>query len=507
MQTSPVAEGGASEGNLAPIHVYNTLSRDIEPLQMQVPGHVGIYVCGMTVYDYCHIGHARAMMAFDVVARHLRHRGYKVRFVRNHTDVDDKIITRARENGETPLELSARFIQALEEDLAGIGIRAPDFAPKVSDHIGDIVTLIGEIVAKGHGYRAETGDVYFSVLSDPNYGKLSGKKLDDLRAGERVAIDSAKRHPGDFALWKAWGGDDAEPHWSSPWGEGRPGWHIECSAMARHYLGDTFDIHGGGIDLVFPHHENEIAQSECGTGHPYATHWMHNGHLTLDNEKMSKSLGNIKRIRDILREVPGEALRLLYLESHYRSPLPYNSERLGSALVALDRLYCAKEVAFSAAGDADPKAMGEPGLDAADIGRVFEQRFHAAMDNDFNTAEAMGIVFDLVRAVNRLGNDRSTRAKGGAILAPARAAFALMAEVLGIGTMAPQEFFDEVKTKRLLAQGRSVEEIEAKIAARGAARTAKNWAEADRLRVELDADNIVVMDSPAGSTWRMRVGD
>ena len=497
---------------LPAISVYNTLSRSIEPLQTKVAGEVGIYVCGMTVYDYCHIGHARAMMAFDVVVRHLRHRGYAVRFVRNHTDVDDKIILRAKERGIPPLELSSMFIRALEEDLSGLGIAAPDFTPKVSDHIGDIVTLIGEIVSKGHAYRAENGDVYFAVESDPDYGKLSGKRIDDQRAGERVAVDASKRHPGDFALWKAWTGEDAEPHWPSPWGEGRPGWHIECSAMARHYLGETFDVHGGGIDLIFPHHENEIAQSECGTGKPYASYWMHNGHLTLQDDsgesvKMSKSLGNIMRIRDILAEVPGEALRLMFVESHYRSPLPYSSDRLTSALVALDRLYCAKETAFGSTGDAAPQAMGEPGLEAYETATAFPERFYGAMDNDFNTAEAMGHVFDLVRSVNRLGNDRGARTKAGAILAPARRAFDLIAAVLGIGSMSPTDFFDEVKTKRLLAQGRSVDEIEAKIVARGAARAAKDWAEADRLRAELDADNIVVMDGPAGSTWRMRVGE
>ncbi len=502
-----MAEVAKDAGELPAISLYNSLSRSIEPLRTQVPGEVGVYVCGMTVYDYCHIGHARAMMAFDLVVRHLRHRGYRVRFVRNHTDVDDKIIVRAKERGIAPLDLSSMFIGALEEDLAGLGLRAPDHTPKVSDHIGDIVDLIGKLVAREHAYRAENGDVYFAVESDPEYGKLSGKKLDDQRAGERVAVDAAKHHPADFALWKAWTGEPTEPHWPSPWGEGRPGWHIECSAMAKAYLGETFDVHGGGIDLVFPHHENEIAQSECATGKPYATYWMHNGHLTLDNEKMSKSLGNIMRIRDILAEVPGEALRLMFVESHYRSPLPYSSDRLTSALVALDRLYCAKETAFGSTGEANPKTMGEPGLEAMEVATAFPGRFYAAMDNDFNTAEAMGHVFDLVRAVNRLGNDRGARSKAGAILAPARAAFALIADVLGIGTMSPQGFFDEVKTKRLLAQGRSVGEIDAKIEARGAARSAKDWAAADRIRAELDADNIVVMDSPTGSTWRMRVGE
>jgi cysteinyl-tRNA synthetase len=324
-----------------------------------------------------------------------------------------------------------------------------------------------------------------------------------------VAVESAKRHPGDFALWKAWTGDASEPAWDSPWGKGRPGWHIECSAMSRHYLGDTFDIHGGGIDLVFPHHENEIAQSECATGHgPYARYWMHNGHLTLDKEKMSKSLGNIVRIRDILEQVPAEALRLLYAGTHYRSPLPYSTEGLIAALASLDRIYTAKETAAEVAAkgaDVPVAQLGEVGREVLELATAFPARFDAAMDEDFNTAGAVGHLFELVRAVNRFGNDKKLRAKGAAVMKPALAAFALAGDVLGIGAMAPQAFFDEVKTKRLAAAGKSTAEVEARIAARAAARAAKDWAEADRLRAELDAEGIVVMDGVEGSTWRMRV--
>ncbi len=491
------------------IRLYNTLRRTIEPLETREPGKVGLYVCGMTVYDYCHIGHARAMMAFDFVVRHLRHRGYTVDFVRNHTDVDDKIIARAKEKGVDPLALSTFFVDALEEDLGALGLVKPTVTPKVSDHIPDILDLIGKLVDGGHAYRAENGDVYFAVESFPAYGKLSGKKLEDLRAGERVAVETAKRHPGDFALWKAATGDPAEPTWDSPWGKGRPGWHIECSAMSRHYLGDTFDVHGGGIDLVFPHHENEIAQSECGTGHgPYARYWMHNGHLTLDKEKMSKSLGNIVRIRDILREVPAEALRLLYAGTQYRSPLPYSTEGLIAALASLDRLYTAKETALEvvAKGSAAPiDQLGDAGREVHALATAFPARFDAAMDEDFNTAEAIGHLFELVRAVNRFGNDKKARAKGALALQPAVAAFALAGDVLGIGAMDPQAFFDEVKQKRLAAAGKSIDEVEARIAARAAARANKDWAEADRLRAELDAEGILVMDGAAGSTWRMRV--
>jgi cysteinyl-tRNA synthetase len=493
----------------ASIRLYNTLSRSTEALQPREAGKVGLYVCGMTVYDYCHIGHARAMLSFDFVARHLRHRGFDVTLVRNHTDVDDKIIVRAKEQGVDPLVLSATFIHALEEDLGALGLLPPTHTPKVSDHIPDILDLIGRLVDRGHAYQADNGDVYFAVDSFPAYGNLSGKKLEDLRAGERVAVESAKRHPGDFALWKAASGDPAEPGWDSPWGRGRPGWHIECSAMSRHYLGDTFDIHGGGIDLVFPHHENEIAQSECGTGHgPYARYWMHNGHLTLDKEKMSKSLGNIVRIRDILREVPAEALRLLYAGTHYRSPLPYSNEGLVATLASLDRLYTAKETVLEVVGRGSTTPVAQLGDTAKEVHALatgFRARFDAAMDDDFNTAGAVGHLFDLVRAINRFGNDKKARTKGTLALAPALDAFALVGEVLGVGAMDPGAFFDEVKTKRLAATGRSLEQVEARIAARAAARAAKDWAAADALRAALDADGILVMDGVDGSTWRMRV--
>ena len=492
----------------APLSLYSTISRSLEPLVTIEPSHVRMYVCGMTVYDYCHIGHARAMLTFDVVVRHLRHRDWKVTFVRNHTDVDDKIIKRAAEEGVDALALAQRYIDALDEDMAGLGLIKPDHEPRVSGHIDDIVALIASLVDRSHAYKAENGDVYFAVESFPTYGKLSGQKLDDQRAGERVAVESAKRHPGDFALWKAWTGEASEPKWESPWGPGRPGWHIECSAMSRYHLGEQFDIHGGGIDLVFPHHENEIAQSECGTGHaPYARYWMHNGHLTLDKEKMSKSLGNVVRIRDILREIPGEALRLLYLETHYRSPLPYSTERLANTLSALDRLYTAKETAEGAAQAEEilPKFLGTEAQEALALANAFTANFDGAMDDDFNTAQAIAHLMELVRAVNRFGNDKKQRAKGKLVGEAALAAFALAAEVLGIGALAPTAFFDEVKEKRLRAQGRSVAEIDARIDDRAAARAAKDWAAADAIRIELDAQGIVLMDTPGGSTWRMRI--
>ncbi|HJN73791.1 MAG TPA: cysteine--tRNA ligase, partial [Myxococcota bacterium] len=318
------------------MQVYNSLGRTLQTFEPAEPGRVRMYVCGMTVYDLCHIGHARAMISFDMVFRYLKWKGFEVTYVRNHTDVDDKIIERAAERGEDPLELSARYIRLLDEDLCALGLHEPTEQPKVSDNIDAIIALAEQLIARGHAYHSG-GDVYFAVETFADYGKLSNMKLEDLEAGKRVAVGDRKRNPADFALWKA--ARDGEIAWDSPWGQGRPGWHIECSVMSMKHLGERFDIHGGGIDLIFPHHENEIAQSECGTGHaPFATYWLHNGHLNIevsaggDCEKMSKSLGNVINIRDILEEVPAEALKLLYLGSHYRSPLPYSAARLAEAM-------------------------------------------------------------------------------------------------------------------------------------------------------------------------------
>jgi cysteinyl-tRNA synthetase len=497
---------------MSEIRLYNTLTRSVETLQTATPGKVGMYVCGMTVYDYCHIGHARAMISFDLIFRWLRERGYEVNYVRNHTDVDDKIIRRALEIGEDPLALSERFIGALDDDLDRLGILQPTHAPKVSQTIDGIVEMIATLIEKGHAY-ALGADVYYAVESFADYGKLSGKRLADLRAGERVEVDTTKRHPGDFALWK--GAKPSEPAWDAPWGAGRPGWHIECSAMARHYLGDTFEIHGGGIDLVFPHHENEIAQSEGATGHaPLARYWLHNGHLTLESGKMSKSLGNVMRIRDILDQVPAEALRMLYMGSHYRSPLPYAEERLIEALGALDRLYLAKETleAMAASATDEPVErvvadLGAPAQDLAAAAAGFDERFAAAMDDDFNSARALALLYELARAANRFGNNPKWRKRGGSMARQALAAYALSARVLGIGGMQPDAWFNEVKTKRLAASGNDATAIEARIQARADARAGRDWAASDRLRDELAALGVVLMDGPTGTTWRMGFPD
>ena len=499
------------------LHVHNSLTRTLEAFSPEEPGHVRMYVCGMTVYDYCHIGHARAMLTFDVVYRHLLHSGFEVTYVRNHTDVDDKIIARAAELGEHPLALSERFIGALDQDLESLGLLVPTHQPKVSDNIEGIVALNATLQERGHAYEVD-GDLYFDVTSCPDYGKLSGRKLDDLRAGERVAVDERKRHPGDFALWKS--AKEGEVSWPSPWGPGRPGWHIECSVMSMKHLGESFDIHGGGIDLIFPHHENEIAQSECGTGHqPFSKVWLHNGHLTLvddsddENEiKMSKSLGNVIRIRDIVQQIPHEALRLLYLGAHYRSPLPYSQARLNDAVSSLDRIYQAKEsaqiLAARAQGDGKRLEHLAKQLDATDLYQLattFRARFDEAMDQDFNTAKAVALLFELTRIVNRLSRDKVAKKRGAPLFGLALDAWALSAEVLGIGGLEPAAFFEELRTKRIKAIGVEASWVEERLQARIQAREDKQWSQADAIRDELLDRGIEVMDGGQGVSWRVRL--
>lgn len=501
------------------LRVYNTLTRQQEDFAPAEPGHVRMYVCGMTVYAPCHIGHARAMISFDVVYRWLLEAGYRVTYVRNHTDVDDKIIARAAELGESPLDLSARFIARLDADLAALGLAEPTVAPKVSDHIPHIVAMTQALVDKGHAYASESGDVWFAVESFQDYGKLSGRKLDDLRAGERVAVNTEKRHPGDFALWKA--AKDGEVSWDSPWGPGRPGWHIECSAMGVEHLGQTFDIHGGGIDLVFPHHENEIAQSECATGHgPFAKVWMHNGHLTLVDDttgepiKMSKSLGNVINIGDLVQEVPREAIRILYMESHYRRPLPFSRSRLADCLQAAERVYLAKQVLeamaerpVAATPEELARDLGDDAVTLLEAVRGFEQAFASAMNDDFNTSRALAELFELVRATNRYANHKKWWKRSAALAQEALACFALAGRVLGVGDRTSAAFFDDLTAKLLTQAGLTAAEVQAKVDARNAARAAKDWAAADALRDELDALGVVIMDGAQGTNWRMKVGD
>jgi cysteinyl-tRNA synthetase len=457
------------------LSIYNTLSKTKEPLKPLVGNQVRMYVCGMTVYDFCHIGHARVMVAFDVVARWLRHRGYDLTYVRNITDIDDKIIRRANENGEPFEALVERMIAAMHEDEARLSVLRPDIEPRATGHIAGMHEMIQTLIDKGFAYAPGNGDVYYRVGKFVGYGKLSRKKIEDLRIGARIEVDEAKEDPLDFVLWK--GAKPGEPSWESPWGVGRPGWHIECSVMSTCCLGETFDIHGGGPDLVFPHHENEIAQSEAATGKLYANAWMHAGAVRVDGEKMSKSLGNFFTIREVLEKYHPEVVRYLLVSSHYRSPINYSEESLKEAKGALERFYHA--------------LRGLPEAAPAG-GEAFVERFGAAMDDDFNSPEACAVLFEMVREVNRLRD-------GDLAAATALAArLKSLASLLGVLQLEPDAFL------RAGAEGKvDAAEVEALIQARLQARVEKNWAESDRIRDQLTAMGVVLEDSKGGTTWRL----
>jgi len=453
------------------LRIYNTLSRELETFRPLEPGHVRMYVCGMTIYDLCHVGHARMMMAFDVVYRWLRASGYRVTYVRNITDIDDKIIKRALERSMPIRALTDEMISAMHSDISALGIERPTHEPRATEYVPQMQAMISTLEGKGLAYRASNGDVNFAVRKFPGYGKLSGKSLDELRAGERVAVADGKEDPLDFVLWKA--AKESEPDdakWSAPFGAGRPGWHIECSAMSCALLGEQFDIHGGGMDLQFPHHENEIAQSEGATGRPFVNVWMHNGFLNVDNEKMSKSLGNFFTIRDVLKSYDGETLRFFMLRTHYRSPFNFSDANLDDARSALRRLYTALD------GIELPPAV------EVDWNVPQAAAFRAAMDDDFNTPGAVAVLFELAHELNR------TRSAETAALLKG------LGGVLGILQQSPRAY---------LQAGSGVDEatIEAMIAARAEAKKARNFAEADRIRKELAAQGIELQDSPQGTTW------
>ncbi|WP_296697427.1 cysteine--tRNA ligase [Thiocapsa sp. UBA6158] len=462
------------------LQIHNSLTRRKDPFQPIEPGKVRMYVCGMTVYDYCHLGHARVMVVFDVVYRYLRALGYEVTYIRNITDIDDKIIRRAAEAGEPMQALTERFIRAMHEDSDALGILRPTDEPRATAHMDEILAMIGTLIEKGLAYVAENGDVYYAVARFPGYGKLSGKDPQDLRAGARVEVDEAKRDPLDFALWKS--AKPGEPAWESPWGSGRPGWHIECSAMSTCALGSHFDIHGGGADLQFPHHENEIAQSEGATGEPFVNVWMHNGFVRVNEEKMSKSLGNFFTVREILQRFRPEEVRYFILTSQYRSPLNYDDEHLEQARAALTRLY----TALRGVPDLAPEAVD------ASVATPFVERFHAAMDDDFNTPEALAVLFDLVREVNRIRADDPGAAAGPA------AVLRRLGGILGILQEDPELYL----RGRADDGGMSDAQIESLVQARIAARAAKDWAEADRLRKLLSEAGIGLEDGPSGTAWR-----
>jgi len=479
------------------LQIYNSLTRKKEEFIPIEPGKVRMYVCGMTVYDYCHIGHARVMVVFDVVARYLRCKGYAVTYVRNITDIDDKIIRRAQENGEEIGALTERFIAAMHEDAKALGVLPPTVEPRATENIASIIALAQTLLDKGFAYVASNHDVYYDVSRFEHYGELANRQLEDLRAGSRVEVEEAKSDPLDFVLWKA--AKPGEPSWPSPWGTGRPGWHIECSAMSNCCLGYHFDIHGGGMDLKFPHHENEIAQSEAASGQKYVNYWMHNGFVQINDEKMSKSLGNFFTVREVLQRYQPEVVRLFILSSHYRSPLNYSDENLDLAESSLTRLYMA--LRDLTAGEGATHASPVPS---------YQERFFAAMDDDFNTPEALAVLFDLAREINRLRNDNvEESARLGASLRR-------LGEVLGLLQDDPEAFLRGGRLVSLSTEIRSTSsasdsvrfsilsdsQIEDLIAERSMARKQKNWAEADRIRDLLAKEGVILEDGSAKTAWR-----
>lgn len=460
------------------LQIYNSLTRQKETFVPIVPRQVRMYVCGMTVYDYCHLGHARVMVVFDTVYRYLKASGYAVQYVRNITDIDDKIIKRAAENGEPIDALTQRFIDAMHADEDSLKVLRPTDEPRATGNIPEMLAMIQTLLDKKMAYQGSNGDVYYDVSKFDGYGKLSGRKLEDMRAGERVAVDEVKDDPMDFVLWKA--SKPGDPSWDAPWGAGRPGWHIECSAMSQKLLGEHFDIHGGGSDLQFPHHENEIAQSEGCTGHQHVNYWMHNGFIRINDEKMSKSLGNFFTIREVLQHYRAAEVRFFMLNSHYRSQLNYATDQLDAARASLNRLYTS--------------LRGLPEEGGAAMHTDYERRFSTAMDDDFNTPEAITVMFELARDINRIRTTQSDWAAAslGALLK-------LLGKTLGLLQDDPDEWLKGAVTR---VDGLSDADIEALIQQRLDARTNKNWAESDRIRDELKAKGVILEDSAGKTTWR-----
>jgi len=463
------------------LQLYNTLTRKKESFKPINPGKIGLYVCGITVYDYCHIGHARVLVAFDAITRYLRSQGWDVNYVRNITDIDDKILRRADENKEIYTDLTARMIDAMHEDESSLGVLPPTLEPRATGHMDDILDMVQTLVDNHYAYRADNGDVYYRVKRFPNYGKLSNKNPDELLSGARIEVMDVKEDPRDFALWKA--ADESEAGWPSPWGYGRPGWHIECSAMSTCLLGDTFDIHGGGPDLPFPHHENEIAQSEAATGKHYVNYWMHAGAVRVDNEKMSKSLNNFFTIREVLKKYHPEVVRYFLLSSHYRSPINYSEDNLVEARQGLERFY------FALQNFADITATVQSQLESSE----YYPRFVAAMDDDFNTREAFSVMYDLVRELNTVAREDQSKAT---ILAGELKA---LGEILGVLQEHPEVF---LKGSVQDCSGLSDTEIDDLVAEREAAKLNKNYARADEVREELKEQGVVLEDSREGTRWR-----
>jgi cysteinyl-tRNA synthetase len=491
------------------LRVYNTLTGEKETFVPLVPGKAGMYVCGVTVYDYCHIGHARANVVFDVIFRYLKYSGYDVTYVRNYTDIDDKIINRANQEGVDYRTIADRYIQAFDEDMERLGLEKPTVEPKATDHIGGIIAIIETLVAKGHAYESE-GDVYFAVETFPEYLRLSGRNLEEMLAGARVEIGEKKRNPMDFALWK--GSKPGEPSWESPWGEGRPGWHIECSAMSMEFLGTTFDFHGGGKDLVFPHHENEIAQSEAANGCRFVRYWLHNGFVNINSEKMSKSLGNFFTIRTVLETYDPETLRFFILSAHYRSPIDFSDQNLDDARSGLERIYACLAAldeilnTYPASGDLPAlETLPEAALELREKVEQAIVRFVEAMDDDFNTALALGGLFETVRATNRfLAESKEFGPVVVALLAHVRHLFIETGAVLGLFGNNPSRWLEGIKAAKAGQMDITPEEIERLIVERAAARNAKDFKRGDEIRDLLLARGIQLLDSAQGTTWDVK---
>ncbi len=484
------------------IRIYNTLTRKKEVLRPLEENHVRLYVCGITTYDYCHIGHARSALVFDMVVRYLRYRGYRVTFVRNFTDIDDKIIRRAQEQQTSAQELADRFISEFYRDMDALGVLPPDIEPRATRHIKEMIGLIGELIDKGLAYVVE-GDVYYRVSRFPAYGRLSGRSLEDMQAGARIEVDARKEHPMDFALWKS--SKPGEPSWESPWGPGRPGWHIECSAMSRQYLGEEFDIHGGGKDLIFPHHENEIAQSVGVSGKSFAHLWMHHGFVTIKDEKMSKSLNNFLTIRDVLRQYTPEELRLFIFSTQYRNPLDFSETALHDARSGLHRLYgCLAQL----------QELPSPGTAAPVISRkdrqkltTLPERFARAMDNDFNTAQGLGLLFDAVKVLNKVWRllPQGSAPDDLALIRESGRHVQELAGILGLLQEDAAAFMTRKKARMLQEIGLTEEDINKMVAERDQARQRRDWAASDAVRDRLHALNIELRDGPRGTTWEVRL--
>ncbi|MEE4315108.1 MAG: cysteine--tRNA ligase [Desulfofustis sp.] len=491
------------------VRIYNTLTQKKEPLNPLEPGHVKLYVCGITSYDYCHIGHARSSLVFDMIVKYLRYCGYKVTFVRNFTDIDDKIINRANEQGTPPAQLAARFIDEFYRDMDYLGLQRPDIEPKATEHIDDMIGLIETLIAKGQAYAVD-GDVYFAVEQFPAYGKLSRRRLEDMQAGARITINEKKHNPMDFALWKH--SKAGEPAWDSPWGPGRPGWHIECSAMSKKYLGDTFDIHGGGKDLIFPHHENEIAQSEAANDKPFVNMWVHHGFVTVrneateENEKMSKSLGNFLTIRELSEKYHPEILKLFIFSTQYRNPLEYSEQAMLDAETGLTRLY--ESIAGIDSIKRKPADIAGTVITDKEAGKIdsLEERFRQAMDNDFNTAQAIGQLFDAAKTVNKILRKLPVEQAPVdlARLDQAREAIIRQGRVIGILNEPADVFLERRKRETIRDAVIDPAAIETLIARRNEARKNKDWKLSDAIRDELLAKSVELKDGPDGTTWSVK---